>query len=79
MGRPKKIRYCEYCGDLIEDRHNKRFCSRKCSSDFRKEDHYKNYLENNSIAYGNQHMRHYKEHFLREQDYSCSICGIKDE
>ena len=76
--RQRKIRYCEYCGKEITERHSKRFCCRECYYEAHKTEHYKRYLEDNSIAYGVQNMQRYKKYFLEEQEHKCAICGCSD-
>lgn len=41
-----------------------------------KDEHYKKYLKDNSVAYGQKNMKHYKKYFLKEQDFKCNICGL---
>lgn len=72
-------RYCEWCGEKITKKNAKRFCCREHYNLFRKTEYYNKYLEDNSIAYGQKNMQHYKKFFLEEQNYKCAICGMLNE
>lgn len=73
---------CEWCKvestKTRSNRNNTRFCSNECYKNFRKTAKYNEYLKDNSIAWGQQHMRNYKKFFLLEQNNCCAICGMLD-
>ena len=70
------IKICKNCGKNFTNKNAKYFCSRKCYNEFHSQEHYNKYLQDNSIAIGNRHMRNYKKFFLKEQNYKCAICGV---
>lgn len=41
----KDVKTCKYCGKMLKDLKNESFCSRKCSSLFRRDNHYSEYEE----------------------------------
>lgn len=53
-----------------------KYCSNKCSSEHKSTLNYEKYKNDNSVVYGNTHMRNYKKYFLEEQENKCSICGM---
>ena len=69
---------CGWCGQIINHHNAKKFCSRKCYDAYHTQEHYQHYLQDNSIAYGQQNMQRYKKYFLEEQNHECAICHIKD-
>ena len=73
---------CLECGQEIiktrSNRGNTKFCSRKCYLEYHSKERYEKYLNDNSIAYGQQNMQRYKKFFLEEQGHKCSICGMSD-
>ena len=73
------MKYCKFCGKPITNKNCKLFCSRECYLKNRMDDRYKKYLKDNSICWGQRNMQHFKKYFLKEQDYKCSICGMKNE
>jgi hypothetical protein len=62
-----------YCGNIVTNKHSI-FCSRKCNSEYRRENYYKDYLNNQDTFYGRKSMRFCKSFILKEQDYKCAIC-----
>lgn len=53
-----------------------KYCCHQCSSEHKSKLNYEKYKNDNSIVYGNTHMRNYKKYFLEEQKGKCNICGI---
>jgi len=53
-------------------------CSISCRGEYQSKKHYQEYQLDNSIAYGQKNMQHYKKHFLEEQNHKCSICKMED-
>jgi len=52
-----------------------KYCSQQCSNEHKIILNYEKYKLDNSILYGQSNMSNYKKHFLKEQDYKCTICG----
>ena len=53
-------------------------CSQQCAIEHRVQENYEKYKLDNSILYGQSNMSNYKKHFLKEQDYKCAICEMKN-
>lgn len=64
---------CLYCGNIVTNKHSK-FCSRKCSGEYRRENYYKDYLKNQDKFYGAVSMAFAKPSILKEQNYKCAVC-----
>ena len=75
-----KVYICENCKkEFSKQKGGGKFCCSECSSIYRSRKRYEEYLNDNSIVWGQQHMRNYKKYFLEEQNHCCAICGMKDE
>lgn len=75
-----RIYVCENCGkEFYKQKGSGKFCCKECSSAYHSKKRYEEYLKDNSITWGQQHMRNYKKYFLEEQNHCCAICGMKDE
>lgn len=70
----KKIKYCLNCsGDLTN--HQKKFCSKKCELNYKKEIKYDDFINNNKLyCRANYSPRIFKDIFLSEQNNKCVIC-----
>ena len=77
--RDGKISTCNECGNLFNHSYNSKglYC-RNCIGIVKSREHYKVYLNDNSIAFGFSNMGHYKKHFLEEQNHMCDICKMPD-
>ena len=73
-------RKCENCGEVFVGPISRKFCSNKCSQEYKHKIAYKNYL-NDSEKYckGNYTPKNFKDEFMREQNNVCIICGAKPE
>lgn len=72
----KKIKKCiNYgCGKIAKNK----FCSSKCSCEYKHKKAYEDFLENNKkYCYGNYTPKNFKDFFLKEQENKCLICGIE--
>ena len=67
---------CLNCESIIDG--NKKFCSQKCSQEYRHNQAYKDFLENNDkYCNGGYTPKRFKCEFLKEQDNKCAICGCE--
>lgn len=66
---------CKYCGKEVSNKNNK-FCSRECELTYKKEEHYRDFLENSEkYCRGNYVPRHYiRERIMEEQGNKCALC-----
>jgi hypothetical protein len=79
-GTAKEIK-CFNCGELISGYGLKRkYCSKECFNEHRKELTYKNYMDNQKDYCDKVVcMTPIKPHILNEQNNCCKICGIPNE
>lgn len=78
-GKGKKI-YCLNCGELLDTSKGifKKFCSCKCSGEYRRKENYNYYLNNQSDFIGREITYSWlKPHILCEQNNKCEICGCE--
>lgn len=74
-----KIKICKYCGKEYKNvDKNSKFCSMLCSSEYRKEKFYENYLQNQESYITTYSIKSLKPHILKEQNYKCAICGMEN-
>ena len=65
-------KYCLQCGNEIT--------SNECHSEYEHEKAYKDFLENNDkYCRGNYTPKQFYGEFLKEQNYTCALCPIKNE
>lgn len=69
---------CKYCGKQYMNWSKNTFCSMECASLYKKEEHYKYYLENQENFQGQTSMGWIKCHLLKEQNNKCAICGMEN-
>lgn len=70
----RKVTYCLNCG-LECDYYSKKFCSMKCSGEYKTKKSYEYYLNNQEkLCYATYSPRNFKNFFLIEQNNKCSIC-----
>ena len=72
---------CLFCGKEVERKKHKsiRFCSSKCSGLFNSLNKYNDYLLNQESYNGYKtKMGWVKKYILKEQDFCCEICKIKN-
>jgi hypothetical protein len=77
-----KTAICQNCGkEFIKyQNHGGKFCSQECFKEHKHKEAYKDFLENNDkYCRGNYTPKYFKNDFLKEQGYTCSICGCKQE
>lgn len=57
----------------------KKFCSQKCSDEYRSKKNYKKFLETDGLQTGNPfyNPKNFKKYFLEEQNNKCAICGCE--
>ena len=69
------LKKCLNCDNQTKNK----FCCNKCSSDFRHKESYVHYLNNSSeYCKGNYTPKNFKDFFLIEQNFKCSICNINN-
>ena len=76
------IRLCENCGKEFEGYSKRRFCSNKCSQEYKHRMSYQEFLENpEKYCNGGYTPKNFKVEFLKEQNYECAIegCHCKPE
>lgn len=72
-------KYCIYCNSPITNKYSHTiFCSLKCSTEHKKEQHYRDYLKNQKDYLKLTSMQWIKPHILKEQNNKCAICGISN-
>jgi hypothetical protein len=77
-GKFKTIK-CLRCGIELKPNHPKQiYCSHICSTEYKKEKTYENYLNNQEQYYGKHDLSSLKNWFLKDQDYKCDICNINN-
>ena len=73
---PKK---CNYCNGNI-DVYATKYCSSKCAGAHKSIKKYNDFLQNNEkYCRANYSPQHFKGIFLKEQNYCCDICNMKNE
>ena len=78
----RKAYVCKNCGDTFYRKSNYlgKFCSHKCSSEYRHKQNYKDFLEHpEKYARANYAAKSFKGDMLNEQDGKCAICGMSPE
>lgn len=77
--RIKENKLCLNCNTEFKPANSStKYCCTKCATEHKSILNYENYKKDNSIVYGNTHMRNYKKYFLEEQDNKCDICGMQN-
>ena len=74
----KVKRFCLWCGKEL-NLSQKKFCSPDCSFKYKKEEHYKYYLEHQDEFCRPNYTPKFKKEFIEEQGGGCAICGMKPE
>ena len=70
---------CLNCGKaFIPKIKDQKFCCQNCSSEYRSNEKYKNYLNNQESYINQENMRWVKKFILKEQNHKCAICGMED-
>ena len=70
--RKRISKYCFNCGIVIEDRHNTKFCSNKCCSEY----FFK--TRNQALVEGKiSHKTTLRRHLKALRPYRCEICGLE--
>lgn len=78
----RKTYVCKNCGDTFyrKSTYLGKFCSHKCSSEYRHKQNYKDFLEHpEKYARANYAAKSFKRDMLNEQDGKCAICGMSPE
>lgn len=71
---------CKNCGSEVLGYKTSIFCCHKCSQEFRHKERYKDFLKHpEKYCKGNYTPKNFKDFFLQEQNYKCSICGCSNE
>ena len=71
---------CKFCGKEFEGNSKRLFCSNECSQEYRHNEAYNDFIENNEkYCNGGYTPKNFKEDFLKEQDGVCAICGCSPE
>lgn len=71
--RDKTIRPCLHCGIPVR---GKKFCNCTCSSTYKSEQHYKDFVSGRLNIEGVVLLRSFKKYILIEQDCKCAICSL---
>lgn len=75
----KEDRFCLNCNIKLKS-NQKKFCSSKCSTLFKKKEHYNYYLNHqDEFCRPNYTPKNFKDNFIQEQGGKCAICGMKPE
>ena len=70
----EKASKCKNCSLISKNK----FCSSKCSSEYKHKEAYNDYLINNEkYCNGNYTPKNFKDFFLSEQNNKCTICDIE--
>lgn len=70
--RRKIVKYCLNCGDIILNRHNTKFCSNKCCSEY--------FFNSRTDAFINGKLfsrNTIRRHLKALRPYRCEICGLE--
>lgn len=78
FNKKKTTKTCEYCGKPFINWSRNRFCSMECATLYKKEEHYKYYLENQEQFKGQTSIGWLKPHILKEQNGKCAICEMSN-
>jgi hypothetical protein len=72
---------CKNCNNQILSISNKPvYCCKKCEIEYKTNEYYEYYLKNqNKFCNTTNSMKFIKKHILKEQNYCCQICGIKNQ
>lgn len=74
----RKISYCLNCGSEC-DYYSKKFCSMKCSGEYKTKKSYEYYLNNQEeFCNASYSPRNFKNFFLIDQNNKCSICSCEN-
>lgn len=77
--KPVKYGECPNCGvSFTIGKKDKTYCCSACASEHKGKLRYQEYLNDNSICYGQKNMQNFKKYMIIEQDHKCDICGIND-
>lgn len=75
----KKVKYCVNCNNEVKN-WGLKYCSKECNIENRLKEKYKDFLINNHLyCRADYSCRNFKKHFLKEQDYKCDICKMKND
>ena len=74
----KEKHYCLQCGKELKN-NQKKFCSNKCSSDFKKEENINNWLKTGNCGKkcDGTIPQSIKNYLYKINEYKCSICGFE--
>lgn len=77
----KEKTMCKNCGlEYLSMHKGSKYCSINCQSEYKKNKNYEYYLNNQQEYYGMiKTISSLKPHILKEQNYCCHICNIKNE
>jgi protein-arginine kinase activator protein McsA len=71
------VKICKNCGkEFVSTDRNSVFCCIECSNEYKREQKYKDYLDNPEPYMGRLYMSWIKPHIFKEQEGKCAICGI---
>ena len=70
-----KQNICYGCGTILEKRHQRKFCSNQCQSDWRFKIFKEEWLSGKRKVITKNISRHIKRFLLEENGEKCSLCG----
>jgi hypothetical protein len=75
-----KVVECKYCKSEMRNRyHKQKYCSQECDVQDKIKKKYQHYLDNQKDYCRDRDMKFVKKHLLKEQEYKCEICKMKNE
>jgi hypothetical protein len=77
-GTAKKINCLKCDKEVTPYTKNQKFCSMECDNEYKVLNKYKDYIENQERYCYTRDMKFVKKHILKEQNYYCDVCGIKN-
>jgi hypothetical protein len=76
----KEKKECVNCNELyLSTQKNSKYCSKNCEVEYKTNKKYEHYLSNQDEYEKIVDVKFLKRHILREQNYCCEICEMKNE